>query len=107
MYYSDFSNSRDHNSSSGADLFLERIPQLMHWYRMTQPFLLFESMPIGFSSPWHCDILSPGPSLSTCFEKRHTGQWFLYEPFSSGRTCAPQFSQTKCSSLAIKTMGLS
>lgn len=58
-------------------------------------------MPIGIIKPWHVAARSPGPSLSTCLDHKHVGQWLRYDPFSKGSTAKPQCSQVNGSWRAI------
>lgn len=73
---------------------LRRIaPQRVHRCTSIQPRRASCSTATHSIMPPQRDARSPGTS-STCFDRRHWGQWFRHEPLASGCTLAPQCSHT-------------
>ena len=88
--------------SSFAALFLLIAPHFLHLKTITYPFFPSISILTGSKSPWHSSALSPG-FLSTCFECKQYGQWFLQEYPSYG-TFLPQFSHINSSSISVNLL---
>ena len=73
---------------------LRRIaPQRVHRCTNIQPRRASCSTATHSIVPPHRDARSPGTS-STCFDHKHSGQWFRQEPLARSSTRAPQCSHT-------------
>ncbi len=73
--------------SSFTTRFLRSILHFAQRYKISCSPLAI-SCPTGSMSPPHVSALSPG-NTSTCFDQRHSGQWFVYPfPFTSSPHCS-------------------
>lgn len=73
----------------------------LHLCKIIHHLFFLLSIPMGSITHKHFESLSPGKSLSRCFENRQKGQWFLALPSRCLRTLLLQFSQVKDSLIMI------